>query len=533
MQPKQDKYFIQQRLDFIGLDKNAQEALRGSREFIAKAIGPALDAFYAKVKTSEMRSFFRDEAHMEKAKQHQSDHWRNITAATFDENYGVAMSRIGEAHARIGLEPRWYIGGYALILEQLIHAFFKENWPKRFNLKRANQDAPAQALSSLIKTAMLDMDIAISVYLDALEEKRKKAEEAENESKRQALEAVSAISIAVSKLAANDLTYRITTSLPETYQTLAKDFNGAIEHVAVVLGTVMNSAETIKAGTHDISEASDSLARRTEQQAASLEETAAAIDQITMTVKRSSEAVEKTRGVVEDANQEAQSSAHVVSQAVDAMDAISKSALQISQIIGVIDEIAFQTNLLALNAGVEAARAGEAGRGFAVVASEVRGLAQRSAEAAKEIKTLIHMSTTQVKNGVEQVAKTGTTVEKIMLQVRDMNLLMTQIANGSQEQATGLEEINAAVNIMDQVTQQNAAMAEQSNAACHSLFSETEDLSVLISTFKLPTSVESRKSGTIAHEKTGVVKTSKSPSTVARRTVNGGVQSSHAVWEDF
>ena len=189
--------------------------------------------------------------------------------------------------------------------------------------------------------------------------------------------------------------------------------------------------------------------------------------------------------MVAAADEDAKKSAVVVRQAVEAMDAIAKSSQQISQIIGVIDEIAFQTNLLALNAGVEAARAGDAGRGFAVVASEVRALAQRSAEAAKEIKGLISASTTQVEHGVKLVAETGKSLERIMAQVTEINDVVGEIAAGAKEQATGLGEVNTAINQMDQVTQQNAAMVEQSTAASHSLSQETAQLSGLIGQFQI------------------------------------------------
>jgi methyl-accepting chemotaxis protein len=231
--------------------------------------------------------------------------------------------------------------------------------------------------------------------------------------------------------------------------------------------------------------ASDDLSRRTEQQAASLEETAAALDEITATVKKSAEGATHAHQVVAAADEDAKKSAVVVREAVQAMDAIAKSSQQISQIIGVIDEIAFQTNLLALNAGVEAARAGDAGRGFAVVASEVRALAQRSAEAAKEIKGLISASSIQVTNGVRLVAETGQSLERIMLQVTEINDVVSGIAAGAKEQATGLAEVNTAINQMDQVTQQNAAMVEQSTAASHSLSQETAQLAGLIGQFRV------------------------------------------------
>ena len=202
-------------------------------------------------------------------------------------------------------------------------------------------------------------------------------------------------------------------------------------------------------------------------------------------MRKSAEGATHARQVVAAADEDAKNSAVVVRQAVGAMDAIAKSAGQINQIIGVIDEIAFQTNLLALNAGVEAARAGDAGRGFAVVASEVRALAQRSAEAAKEIKGLISASTTQVDHGVKLVAATGQSLERIIAQVTEINGVVSEIALGAQEQATGLAQVNTAINQMDQVTQQNATMVQQSNAASRSLSQETEQLADLIGQFQI------------------------------------------------
>jgi methyl-accepting chemotaxis protein len=239
------------------------------------------------------------------------------------------------------------------------------------------------------------------------------------------------------------------------------------------------------AGTQQIATASNDLSRRTEQQASSLEETAAALDEITATVRKAAEGATHARKVVADTKVDAEKSGEVVRKAVDAMGSIEKSSQQIGQIIGVIDEIAFQTNLLALNAGVEAARAGDAGRGFAVVASEVRALAQRSAEAAKEIKALISTSTQQVSEGVQLVAETGNSLERIMSKVAEINTVVSDIAAGAQEQATGLQQVNTAVNEMDKVTQQNAAMAEEATAAGRSLAVEAEQLAGLVGQFRL------------------------------------------------
>ncbi len=292
-------------------------------------------------------------------------------------------------------------------------------------------------------------------------------------------------------MAEGDLVYRLAAPFimdnkdaESVYEKLRHDFNAAMERLQQVMTEVSVNTSAIHSGAGEISSAADDLSRRTEQQAASLEETAAALDEITATVKKTAEGAIYAGKIVGEAKSDAERSGEVVRNAVSAMSGIEQSSKQIGQIIGVIDEIAFQTNLLALNAGVEAARAGDAGRGFAVVASEVRALAQRSAEAAKEIKGLISASATQVSSGVSLVGETGAALQRILSQVGEINTVVGEIAASAKEQATGLNQVNTAINQMDQVTQQNAAMVEQSTAASHALTQETEELSRLIGQFK-------------------------------------------------
>jgi methyl-accepting chemotaxis protein len=288
----------------------------------------------------------------------------------------------------------------------------------------------------------------------------------------------------LSRLAHGDLTFRLTGEVPAAYRKLQGDFNDAIGKLQEAMQTIVVNAGGIRTGAGEISTAADDLSRRTEQQAASLEETAAALDEITATVRKTAEGARQANSTVVATRADAEASGQVVQETVSAMAEIEKSSKQISQIIGVIDEIAFQTNLLALNAGVEAARAGEAGRGFAVVASEVRALAQRSSEAAKEIKGLIAASSGHVETGVELVGEAGKALQQIVAKVAEISGLVSEIAASAQEQSTALAEVNTAINQMDQVTQQNAAMVEESTAASHSLTQEADELMSLVSRFQ-------------------------------------------------
>ncbi|OYW99550.1 MAG: chemotaxis protein [Caulobacter vibrioides] len=297
--------------------------------------------------------------------------------------------------------------------------------------------------------------------------------------------AISALNEALDHMASGDLTHRITTPFAPKTESLKINFNAAADRMQEAIQAIGVATGGVNSGTDEISQASDNLSRRTEQQAASLEQTAAALDEITATVRKTASGAMEASQVVAIARADAEKSGQIVSQAVSAMTEIERSSNQVSQIIGVIDEIAFQTNLLALNAGVEAARAGEAGRGFAVVAQEVRALAQRSADAAKEIKTLISTSTQQVGAGVNLVGQTGEALNRIVEQVATIDNLVKEISASASEQSTGLNEVNTAVNQMDQVVQQNAAMVEEATAATHSLKSEAKALAEMVARFRV------------------------------------------------
>jgi methyl-accepting chemotaxis protein len=324
----------------------------------------------------------------------------------------------------------------------------------------------------------------------AQEERRRLREEAEQARLAAMSAATTSLARGLQTLANGDLTATISESLPEEYEGLRHNFNQAVMQLRETLSMVVVTANNIDAGTRDIASNTNDLARRTEQQAASLEETAAALNQITVNISSSLKLTEDARNVALEVSQGADESGKVMNNAVTAMGRIETSAAQIANIIGVIDEIAFQTNLLALNAGVEAARAGEAGKGFAVVAQEVRELAQRSANAAREIKGLIENSTREVSVGVGLVSTTGTALTDIGGLISEVNQKIAAITTATREQSSALSEINTAVNHMDQNTQHNASMVEETSAASSALASEAEKLRALVSHFVIENKVK-------------------------------------------
>ena len=327
--------------------------------------------------------------------------------------------------------------------------------------------------------------VKFATDVTAAEVERERRAEADRVAAEVQASVVQATGRGLSAMAAGDLSYRIGEAFPGDYAILREDFNRAMAALDEAVAVIRGNAGSMQSGANEISSAAEDLSRRTERQAAGLEQTAAALDEITATVRKAAENAQAADVVVGQTRTQAETGGAVVQRAITAMGEIEKSSDQIGQIIGVIDEIAFQTNLLALNAGVEAARAGEAGRGFAVVASEVRALAQRSADSAREIKTLISTSSTQVKSGVVLVRESGEALSAIAVRINDITHLMGEIRASTQEQALALAEVNTAVNEMDQVTQQNAAMVEESTAASLSLSREASDLTQLVGRFQV------------------------------------------------
>ncbi|NIZ61154.1 hypothetical protein DL239_09210 [Sedimentitalea sp. CY04] len=377
----------------------------------------------------------------------------------------------------------------------------------------------------------------IGKTLVSLRDDLKQARSAEDERAAQQEEqqqVVDKLSRGLDNLAKGDFSNPLVDPFPADHEQLRNDFNRTLTTLSDTIVDVINSAESIRGGATEISRASDDLAQRTESQAATLEQTAAALEEMTVSVKSAADGAHSVETIVNEAKVEAEESDVVVQHAVSAMTEIEKSAHHISQIIGVIDDIAFQTNLLALNAGVEAARAGDAGRGFAVVASEVRALAQRSSDAAMEIKKLISDSSKQVEQGVDLVGKAGEALNSIVSRVGHISQLVSEIAVGSTEQSTGLGEINLGVTQLDQVTQQNAAMVEEATAASHLLDADARKLSEMVSHFNIECHrVDNRPApepvAPTAHGMDWEVEAEEPP---VAKAANGG-SSRDDIWESF
>ncbi|MCF1472800.1 globin-coupled sensor protein [Agrobacterium vitis] len=474
---------LHKRMAFLKLTASDLQVVAGLQPIIAHSIGPTLDIFYQTAKQHpEAAKFFSSDSHIEHAKQKQIKHWSHLLSGHLDGAYVASATTIGRTHAKLGLDPRWYIDGYGLILSGLVTGVLEAEM--RGTLFGSRMKGAIPKISALIRATMLDMDFAISTYGEALSEERSKiaAERARIEEEQQ--QALSALDNALAELSNGNLTAQITTPLAPQYEALRGNFNKAVATLAGAFDEISHEAGQVNANTRELTRATDDMAKRTEQQAAALEETAAALEEISVIAKQSAQRSREAQTVASHAAEAAGKSGEIVGNAVAAMSAIEDSSTKISSIISVIDEISFQTNLLALNAGVEAARAGEAGKGFAVVAQEVRELAQRSANAAKEIKTLIDRSSKDVANGVALVNQTGDVLRTISDQVREVDGHIAAIAQAAQEQASGMNEINAAISSMDQLTQQNASMVEETNASTHTLQGVSDHLASLLARFQ-------------------------------------------------
>ncbi|ODT80057.1 MAG: hypothetical protein ABS76_17875 [Pelagibacterium sp. SCN 64-44] len=488
---------LQTRLDFLGLDAAARARLAAAKPNLEAHLETALDRFYEVLAAEpEVARFFAGKAQMKQTQDKQIGHWHAIAGGEFDADYFAASTRVGLRHAQIGLAPRWHIGGYGLIMETLVKGLihdrmaaalapekgrFGRSVPRKPEAVLADADAMAEMVVTVLKAIMLDVDIGVTAYFDKLSAAAHEAEEA---SRAKIQKAVSATGAVLRDMAAGDLTSRVTEALDPEFDQIKADTNAVVERLADIVNRLQETSHSLKTATGEILAGANDLADRTTKQAATIEETAAAVEQLSGAVmenaKRAVTANDKAQAVAANAT----NGGTAMKQANAAMEAIETSSSKISNIIGMIDDIAFQTNLLALNASVEAARAGEAGKGFAVVAVEVRRLAQSAANASSEVKALIETSAAEVRNGSWLVAQAAESLLDILAGAEESAQLIETIAQENRKQSEALEEVSVAVRQMDEMTQHNAALVEETNAAIEQTEAQASDLDQIIDVFR-------------------------------------------------
>lgn len=462
---------LQDRLNFYGFERVNSKAYKGVSKALGRRLEKALSEFYETIKKDpELSNFFDGPQSMDRAKRLQANHWEDAFTNGVNQQFADRALHIGEVHSRIGLAPRWYIGAYSLVLEHLTSEIIAPGAQKMFGANRAK----AEAVNALVKVSLLDIDLVLDAFFDEIDKARQQVTKQLGE--------------ALSELAKGNLDISLK-GLPAEFAEIEHDFNKAVSSLNETMTTVVSGVETMANGSSEIRSASNDLARRTEEQAASLEETASVVAENTERVRETAKTTNGALETISSTNTTAKDGAAVVAEAVTAMDQIEKSSDEITNIISVIDSIAFQTNLLALNAGVEAARAGETGKGFAVVASEVRALAQRCSEAADEVKRLISASSEHVTSGVDLVKRSGEAFSTIVEGVYELQEAIRSISSSTNDQADSLSQINGVVADLDRSTQQNAAMAEECNAAAVSLARESSVLGDTVGYFSTSSSV--------------------------------------------
>ena len=418
------------------------------------------------------------------------------------EQLAIGLAVILLASGIITIQNRYIIFGILAVRNSMSRILDGDYHSAVEGTTRNDEIGDMARSAEVLRKAALEKEAAEREAEEAL--RSRDSERATNETDRRREEAeirhcVDVLAGGLAKLAEGDLGYEIMEPFRSDLERLRHDYNAAVLRLNGVMGQISGQSSSIHASSVQMKSAADDLAKRTEQQAAALEQTSSAIEQITVTMRTATSRAEEAGHMVENSKSHAERSSCVVGQAMDAMGRIESASSEIGKIINVIDEIAFQTNLLALNAGVEAARAGDAGKGFAVVAQEVRELAGRAAGAAKDIKNLVARSGQEVKTGVELVTATGNALRAIGADVVKINEHMISIVQAAREQNVGLNEINTAIGKMDHVTQQNAAMVEETNAACHTLNEDTTKLEEVIAQFSLKHGIALERSAGHAH----------------------------------
>ncbi|MBB4104547.1 globin-coupled sensor protein [Allorhizobium borbori] len=476
---------LRERLRFAGLDAAGTELLRRHRPMLEKHTGQALRDLFQRYQTSpDAARQFASENQVDRLHDLQLSHWNVLTDARFDGLYAERAKLVADTEERMGLDPRWNMAGHAVVLEHLVSGILTEMTPAPFlpSSKRKAEEARA-LVSALIRLVMVDAEIALSLRFNG--ERMRHDAELKARSAGHDAEAIRLLTAVADALEAGGVGHKLPEDMPEAYGETIARLNAGLEKIAASLVSVTEASEDAVARTVEMREGANRLVTLAGQQTETVSVTASLLSELAVRQHRAVESTGAAAQVATGAGRSVEESGAIAARALNAMADIENSAEEIGRIIGVIDEIAFQTNLLALNAGIEAARAGDSGRGFAVVAQEVRALAQRSAEAARSIKTLVATTRGQVEAGVDMVGQTRQAIGEIMRQVGDINTALSGIARESGEQAVEIKAAGERLAAIGSDLGQTRAEAERTSGAAGDLQTVILELGNTVREFRM------------------------------------------------
>ncbi|WLR93100.1 globin-coupled sensor protein [Shinella zoogloeoides] len=456
---------LRDRLRFAGMDSADGETLRRHRQTLERHVETALRDLFQRFQTfPDAARHFQSERQIDRLHDLQSSHWSILTDARFDGLYAERVKVLSDSESQMGLDPRWRIAGHSVVLETVVTGLIEEYWPKSIlGVGKARRKELTDLVAAFLRTAMVDAEIGVSLRFNELRHAHNRALGEQRREDRAELDRV--FGETIRGLSQLDFSTRVSGEMPEAWRALAETLNGALDEIQSRLSSAADRAGESDRLVGALASGASALSARSAEQSANLIETANALGGIVERVRQTLGETRKAQSAAASTQQSVALSGNIVGEAMSAMADIEASAEKIGQIIGVIDEIAFQTNLLALNAGIEAARAGDSGRGFAVVAQEVRALAQRSADAAREIKQLVTGTKAQVEAGVEHVHRTQDAIGNIVRQVEGINDAITGIVRESAVDAEGLTGVSAEIGRAGRALEADAADASRLGGA--------------------------------------------------------------------